>query len=62
MRARFVYAATGLIIDMVFPVAYGLLLASLLFRLWRGGVPPYLLPSAMAAADVLGMRPSRRWR
>ena len=52
-KARFVYSPTGLIIDMAFPVAYGLLLASLLFRLWPGGVPLYLLPSAMAAADVL---------
>ena len=52
-NARFVYAATGLTVDMAFPVAYGLLLAILLFRLWRGGVPLYLLPLAMAAADVL---------
>ena len=40
-KARFVYSPTGLIIDMAFPVAYGLLLASLLFRLWPGGVPLY---------------------
>ncbi len=50
---RLVYAATGLTIDMVFPVAYGLLLAILLFRLFRGGLPLYLLPLAMAAADML---------
>ena len=52
-NARLVYAATGLTIDMAFPVAYGLLLAILLVRLWRGGAPLYLLPLAMAAADVL---------
>ena len=52
-NARFVYAATGLTVDMAVPVAYGLLLAILLFRLWRGGVQLYLLPLAMAAADVL---------
>ena len=52
-NARLVYAATGLTIDMAFPVAYGLLLALLLVRLWRGGAPLYLLPLAMAAADVL---------
>ena len=52
-NARLVYAATGLTIDMAFPVAYGLLFAILLLRLWRGGVPLYLLPPMMAAADVL---------
>ena len=52
-NARLVYAATGLTIDLAFPVAYGLLLAILLVRLWRGGAPLYLLPLAMAAADVL---------
>ncbi len=52
-NARLVYAATGLTIDMVFPVAYGLLLAILLVRLWRGAAPLYLLPLAMAAADML---------
>ena len=52
-NARLVYAATGLTIDLVFPVAYGLLLAILLFRLFRGGVPLFLLPLAMSAADVL---------
>ena len=51
--ARFIYAAAGLTIDMAFPVAYGLLLAILLVRLWRGGAPFYLLPLAMAAADML---------
>ncbi len=51
--ARLVYAATGLTIDMAFPVAYGLLLAILLFRLFRGGAPLFLLPLAMAAADML---------
>ena len=35
-NARLVYAASGLTIDMVFPVAYGLLLAILLFRLSIG--------------------------
>lgn len=51
-NARLVYAATGLTIDMVFPVAYGLFLAILLFRLFRAA-PLYLLPLAAAAADVL---------
>ena len=50
-NARLVYAATGLTIDMAFPVAYGLLFAILLVRLFRA--PFYLLPVAMAAADVL---------
>ena len=52
-NARSVYAATGLSLDMAFPVAYGLLHAILLFRLFRGGAPFYLLPLAMAAADAL---------
>ena len=52
-NARLVYASTGLTIDMAFPVAYGLLLAILLFRLFRGGIPLFLLPLAMAAADLL---------
>ena len=51
--ARLVYAATGLTIDMAFPVAYGLLLAILLLRLFGRGAPLYLLPLAMAAADML---------
>ena len=38
---------------MVFPVAYGLLLAIRLFRLFRGRTPLYLLPLAAAAADML---------
>jgi len=50
-NARLVYAATGLTIDMAFPVAYGLLFAILLVRLFRA--PFYLLPIALAAADVL---------
>ena len=49
--ARTVYAATGLTIDMAFPLAYGLLFAILLFRLFRA--PFFLLPLATAAADVL---------
>ncbi|MYD97046.1 MAG: hypothetical protein F4X98_06630 [Gammaproteobacteria bacterium] len=52
-NARLVYAATGLTIDMAFPVAYGLLLAILLFRLFPGRAPRYLLPLAAAAADML---------
>jgi len=51
--ARAVYAATALTIDMVFPASYGLLLAVLLFWLFRGGAPLYLLPVAAALADAL---------
>ena len=51
--ARVVYATTALTIDMVFPASYGLLFAILLFRLFRGGPPLYLLPLAVAVADVL---------
>ena len=51
--ARAVYATTALTIDMVFPASYGLLLAILLFRLFRGGAPLYLLPVAVALADGL---------
>ena len=51
--ARSVYAATALTIDLVFPACYGLLFAILLFRLFRAGPPLYLLPLALAAADVL---------
>ena len=51
--ARAVYATTALTIDMVFPASYGLLFAILLFRLFRGGAPLYLLPLAVALADVL---------
>ena len=49
--ARTLYAATGLTIDMAFPLAYGLLFAILLVRLFRA--PFFLLPLATAAADVL---------
>ena len=48
--ARSVYAATGLTVDMAFPAAYGLLGAIVLVRLFRG--PLWLLPLALAAADV----------
>jgi len=51
--ARVVYAATALTIDMVFPVSYGALFAIVLFRLFQGGAPLYLLPLALALADVL---------
>lgn len=50
-NARLVYAATGLTIDMAFPVAYGLLFAIVLVRLFRS--PLYVLAFALAAADVL---------
>ena len=50
-HARTVYAATGLTIDMVFPLAYGLLFSILLVRLFR--VPFWLLPPALAATDAL---------
>lgn len=52
-NARSVYAATALTVDMVFPICYGLLFAILLFRLFRAGPPLYLLPLALATADVL---------
>lgn len=51
-RARAVYVWTEVSIDMVFPVAYGLLFALLLLRLFEGGRRFYLLPIAGAAADV----------
>ena len=51
--ARAVYATTALTIDMVFPASYGLLSAVLLFRLFRGGAPLYLLPLTVALADAL---------
>ena len=51
--ARAVYAATALTIDMVFPASYGLLLAVLLFWLYRGRARLYLLPLAVALADAL---------
>ena len=52
-NANLVYAVTGLTIDMVLPVAYGLLLAIMLVRLFRGVAPLYVLPLAVAAFDVL---------
>ena len=51
-RARAVYAWTEVSIDMVFPVAYGLLFTLLLLRLFEGGRPFYLLPIAGAATDI----------
>jgi len=51
VHARALYAVTGLTIDMLFPVAYGLLFAMLLLRLFR--TPLYILPLALATADVL---------
>ena len=48
-NARLVYAATGLTIDMAFPLAYGLLFAIVLLRLFRA--PLFVL--ALAGADVL---------
>lgn len=52
-NARVVYATTALTIDMVFPASYGLLFAILLFRLFQGRAPLYLVPLALASADVL---------
>ena len=51
-RARAVYAWTEVSVDLVFPAAYGLLLALALLRLFGNGRPFYLLPIAGAAADV----------
>ena len=51
-RARAVYAWTEVSIDLIFPVAYGLLFALLLLRVFDRGRPFYLLPIAGAAADV----------
>ena len=51
-RARAVYAWTEVSIDMIFPVAYGLLLALLLLRVFEDGRRLYLLPIAGAATDV----------
>ena len=51
-RARTVYALTEVSVDLIFPVAYGLLLALLLLRLFGNGRPLYLLPIAGALADV----------
>ena len=52
-RARAVYAWTEVSVDMLFPVAYGLLLALALLRLVGDARPLYLLPIAGAAADVV---------
>lgn len=46
-QARAIYAATGLMIGRVFSAACGLLVALLLFRLFRA--PFFLLPLAAAA-------------
>ncbi len=51
-RARAVYAWTEVSVDLVFPVAYGLLLALALLRLFANGRPLYLLPLAGAVTDV----------
>lgn len=51
-RARAVYAWTEVSVDLVFPLAYGLLLALALLRLFDAR-SFYLLPIAGAAADVL---------
>ena len=50
-NARLVYAATGFTIDMAFPLAYGLLFAIVLVRLFRA--PLFVLALALAGADVL---------
>ena len=50
--ARAVYAGTEVSIDMIFPVAYGLLFALLLLRLFGDRRPFYLLPIAGAATDI----------
>ena len=52
-RARAVYAWTEVSVDLLFPVAYGLLLALALLRLYGSGRPFHLLPIAGAVADVL---------
>ena len=52
-RARAVYAWTEVSVDLIFPVAYGLLLALALLRLYGNGRPVYLLPLAGAVADVV---------
>ena len=51
--ARAVYAWTEVSIDLIFPVAYGLLFALLLLRVFGERRWFYLLPIAGAAADVL---------
>ncbi len=52
-RARAVYAWTEVTVDLIFAVAYGLLLALVLLRLFGNGRPFYLLPLAGAVADVV---------
>ena len=52
-HARVVYAWTEVSVDLIFPVAYGLLLALALLRLFGNGRPLYLLPIVGAVADVL---------
>ncbi len=51
-RARAVYAWTEVSVDLIFPVAYGLLLALALLRLFGNGWRLYLLSIAGAVADV----------
>ena len=51
-RARAVYAWTEVSVDLIFPAAYGLLLALALHRLFANGRPLYVLPVAGAVADV----------
>ena len=51
-RARAVYAWTEVSVDLVFPAAYGLLLALALLCLFGDGRPFYLLPVTGAVADV----------
>ena len=50
--ARAVYAWTEVSIDMVFPVAYGLLFALLLLRLFKDARRLFLLPIAGATIDI----------
>ena len=53
-NARTVYALTELSLDLVFPIAYGLLFSILLFRFFEDrGLRLYLLPSGAATVDVL---------
>ena len=52
--ARQLYALTELTLDMVFPVAYGTLIAISLFRLFeKRGTTLMWLPLAAAGADIL---------
>jgi len=51
-RARAVYAWTEVSIDLIFPAAYGMLLAVALLRFFANGRPLYVLPFAGAVADV----------